>query len=305
MSEKFGYGLCAIESADHFFVAGVEWALEDNDVEHATIFEYSHGAWSAWSIGFRLADVALHRASSLFFAIGQTGEVEVTSSKDNSAWDERIGDSTDGPSALRPLNGACVTDQFVYAVGARRQVFRRGLATRSWHAFDAGCRVDPRSREIHAFNKIHGLQDQELFAVGLRGEIFVCRDSRWFSLDSPTNARLDSVLQVSKDRVVAGGALGTLLVGSASGFKPITHQMTDKSISSLATAFGRVFVAAEDGKLFELVGEQLAPLSVPVSSNEGGGHLAATDDQLLYSRYDVVLRYDGAVWHDVTPPDDA
>jgi hypothetical protein len=193
----------------------------------------------------------------------------------------------------------------VYAVGARRQVYRRNLAARVWGAYDAGCKVGPRSKEIRAFNKIHGLDDRELFAVGIAGEIYVCQDGHWRVVDSPTNVRLDVVLQTSADRVLAGGALGNLLVGNATGFKPIAHQLTSSSITGLATAFGREFVAAEDGKLFELVGDQLVPVAVPIGSSEGGGHLASTGEHLLYVRHDVVVLYDGQAWLDVTPPDDA
>jgi hypothetical protein len=58
-----------------------------------------------------------------------------------------------------------------YAIGMARQVYRR---TRSgiWKPCDDGAKHQPSSSlDIRGFNSIHGLDEKDMIAVGLEGEI--------------------------------------------------------------------------------------------------------------------------------------
>lgn len=304
MSEMYGYGFGAMASGTDVYVVGVESELEDNDVEHAVVFERAQGNWSGWSVEFRAAALAYAPSIKTFFLVGQNGAVETTTAA--KAWDEVIDASDDGPSALRAINGACVVGGHVYAVGMRRQVYRRPLAAKKWTRFDSGCFSDPAaSTEIVGFNAIHGLDEAELFAVGLRGEIWCCEAGRWRAIDSPTNTSLYTVRSLPGGEVLIGGGLGVLLRGSAKGFVSIDHEATDAPITGIARFAGRTFVADENGSLFDLVGDKLVPVTEVPPPDEGGGQLDANDSALIFVRNDAIYVFDGKTWQDSTPPDDA
>jgi len=99
--------------------------------------------------------------------------------------------------------------------------------------------------------------------------------------------------------------LGLLLRGNAEGFSIIPHQQTTASITGITAYDGRTFIAAEDGKLFELTGDQLVTVKDIPSDSDGGGQLHANDTGMLYVRYDSVMLWDGQTWQNVSPPDNA
>jgi hypothetical protein len=185
----------------------------------------------------------------------------------------------------------------------QRQVYRRDLKQRIWTRHDGGCLVDSASTGIHGFNSIHGRTDKELYAVGLRGEIWRCADGRWRQLATPTDVSLYAVRQLARGEVLVGGGLGTLLRRGTRGFVPIRHDLTEASITSIAELAGRIFVADASGHLFELEGSQLEVVAAVPEDDEGGGQLDANDKAMAYIRGSSVLLFDGKTWSDRTPPD--
>lgn len=301
MSETYAYGFGVMATGKDLYVVGTETALADEEVGHGIVFESAGGRWSGWSVDFTVAALAYAPEVGLFFLVGQNGQVEVTTSA--KAWDETVDPSDDGPSSVRPINGACTTDRHVYVAGMRRQVYRRRLSERAWSRHDAGCLVDPSSSGIHGFNAIHGLREEELYAVGLRGEIWRCGNGQWQQLVSPTNVSLYVVRQLASGDVLIGGGLGTLLRGGAAGFLAIAHDLTEASITGIAELAGRVFVADEAGQLFELKGSMLEVVNDVPEDDDGGGQLDANGTAMVYVRGSSALLFDGKTWHDRTPPD--
>jgi len=302
MSEMYGYGFGAMATGTDTYVVGTETSLEDDDVEHAVVFELAQGKWTGWSANFRVAAVAYAPRIKTVFLVGQNGGIEATTAV--KTWDEVIDPSGNGPSSLRAINGACAVGEHVYAAGMRRQVYRRALDAKTWSRFDNGCFSDPAvSTEIVGFNAIHGLDEAELFAVGLRGEIWCCAAGLWRALDSPTNTSLYTVRCLPGGEVLIGGGLGVLLRGSAKGFVSIEHEATNAPITGIARFAGRTFVADENGRLFDLVGDKLVPVTEVPPPDEGGGQLDANDSALIFVRNDVAYLFDGKTWQDRTPPD--
>lgn len=301
MSETYEYGFGVMAVGTDLYVVGTENNLADEEAEHGVVFESAGGKWTGWSVGFTVAALAYAVEVPQFFLVGQNGEVEVTMAA--KAWDETIDPSNDGPSLIRPINGACATDCYVYVAGMQRQVYRRGLNARNWKRYDAGCLVEPLDIGIYGFNAIHGLRDEELYAVGLHGEIWRCSDDQWRQLDSPTNISLYVVRQLIGGDVFVGGGLGTLLRGGASGFSIIQHSLTKSSITGIAELEGRIFVADEAGQLFELKGSLLEVVDGVPENDAGGGQLDANGTAMVYVRGSSVLLFDGKAWRDCTPPD--
>lgn len=304
MSDIYGYSFGAMATEFNTYIVGFENELEEEDVAHAAVFESYEGKRTYWSVEFRAASVAYAHSVKLFFLIGLNGNVEVTSSTE--AWDENVDSSENGPSSVRAINGACVIGEHIYVAGMRRQVYRRSLGARIWSRFDAGCFIDPATIEIRGFSAIHGLNESEIYAVGLRGEIWCCINGKWYQIDSPTNISLYTVRVLASGDVLIGGGLGSLLRGDSKKFTPIEHQETTSSITGIAEFLGRIFIADEGGALFELIGDVLVLVpDLPKIENGGGGQLDVNDVAMIYTRADSVLLFDGHTWRDCTPPDEA
>lgn len=304
MSDLYTYTFGTMATGTDLYVVGTESALDEHDTEHGIVFELAQGRWTGWSVDFRVAAVAYAPRIKTFFAIGQNGGVEASTAE--KAWGEVLDASDSGPGPLRAINGTCVVGEHVYAAGMRRQVYRRPLDARLWSRCDEGCFCDPAaSAGIVGFNAIHGLDEAELFAVGLRGEIWCCEAGRWRAIDSPTDTSLYTVRCLSGGEVLVGGGLGVLLRGNATGFVPIDHGATEASITGIARFAGRTFVADERGRLFDLVGDKLVPFTELPPCDEGGGQLDANDSALLCVRHDGAWVFDGSSWLDRSPPDDA
>jgi len=302
-SELYSYGYGVMARGVDFYITATEYKLDDKDVDHSVAFESAGGNWYGWSTEFRTVAVAYAPDPGLFFLIGQNGKVEVTSPI--KAWDEIIDATDNGPSSIRAINTACTIGQHVYAAGMRRQVYRRKVDEKTWSRFDAGCFTMQGTTTVLGFNAIHGLDESEIFAVGFQGEIWRCLHGEWAQVSSPTDTSLYVVHQLATGDVLIGGGLGLLLRGNASGFAIIPHQQTTASITGIATYDGRTFIAAEDGKLFELTGDQLITVNDIPSDSDGGGQLHANNMGMLYVRYDSVMLWDGQIWQNVSPPDNA
>lgn len=303
MSEKYGCGFGAMATGDDVYVVGTDSEMEDDDVDHGVVFERNKGKWIGWSVEFRVAAVAYALQAGMFFLVGQNGGVEVTTLSET--WDEAVDSSENGPSSVRALNCASVIGQHVYVAGMRRQVYRRNLSSREWTRFDRGCFIEPASKDIRGFNSIHGMTESEIFAVGLRGELWHCLNANWMQLDSPTNTSLYVVRELSSGEVLVGGGLGLLLRGSATGFSRIAQDKTEAAITGIAEFGGMTFIADERGGIFQLIGDQLTFVPAVPGTDEGGGQLDANNNALIYVRSDSVLMFDGSTWRDATPPDDA
>ena len=132
--------------------------------------------------------------------------------------DERLTGPGIDISKRGPLRCARLIAGSVYAVGADRQVYQQ-TTERSWRRLDDEQSAPPPDTAT-SFESVDGYSADEIYAVGLRGEIWQ-RSHGWQQVFSPANRPLSAVCCAGDGRVYAafrccGGSV------SGSGRQPVS-----------------------------------------------------------------------------------
>lgn len=187
----------------------------------------------------------------------------------------------------------------VYAVGMSRQVYRRSVEG-TWQRHDHGTLQNPNDMEIVGFNAIHGLNEDELFAVGFNGEAWRCRQGRWEQLPTPTTQVLNSVQVLADGRVIAAGKNGVLMVFNHGEWTLQKTGLRDEILD--VQAFANDIYVATQRALYRLTeGKSLEIIDMGLGAGITCGQLHAAHGTLLSTgRRHQCWSPDGSTWHDIT-----
>ena len=100
-------------------------------------------------------------------------------------------------------------DGYVYACGMKRQVYKR-TGDNNWIDISAPF---PKKNEEVGFESIDGFSENEIYAVGWKGEIWQYTGLKWINRGSLTNLILTSVHCASDGIVYIVGQQGVLIKG--------------------------------------------------------------------------------------------
>lgn len=102
-----------------------------------------------------------------------------------------------------------------YAIGLFRDVFKR-IGKASWERIDSGL-SELTQKQISAtalgFLDLHGLTEDNMYAVGGHGDVWRYDGTRWIQCDFPSNKQLDTVTVAPDGQVYISGQSGSLWVG--------------------------------------------------------------------------------------------
>lgn len=198
---------------------------------------------------------------------------------------------------LRDLN---TIGESTFAVAMSRQVFRRSR-TGIWKPYDDGARHKPTSfLDIRGFNSIHGLDEQDMFAVGFEGEIWRCREGKWSAIDSPTNVMLNIVEVVRPNLAYACGLMGTLLRGEGDAWRPIEHDATEESFIAMAYFRDQLYLSDGDTVFVLKDDESLTAVDFGEGQSREVGHFHSANGALWAFGPRLMMRTtDGVIWHEV------
>ncbi len=226
--------------------------------------------------------------------LGRLGHVALLT---NDAFDE---ERISGPDALGFLTDIRAIGQAIYATGMRRQVYvRKGS---SWTRADVGVRDESNSVEhVTGFRSIDGPSSQDIYAVGLDGEIWNCLAGVWQAVQSPTNVILEQVRLGGQGEVYAAGQAGVLLRGVRHAWSVIEQLQTEEDFWGLEWFNGALYVAT-GAEVFRLLPSesQLARVETGGASfaRLRAGHAALWS----FGPDDVRWTADGRTWHHVAIP---
>jgi hypothetical protein len=133
-------------------------------------------------------------------------------------------------------------DGSLFACGMGRQVYRRN-ASGAWSPAHQGALLPPATKEPGGFNSIHGMMEDELWAVGFQGEIWRCQSGGWTAETSPTTFAPNKILVVSDRLAFIAGKVGTLLRWDGAGWALLPQPGLDVELWDLAWFQDRLFVA--------------------------------------------------------------
>lgn len=279
-------------SADELFLSAVSDELSEQDVDHAVVLRWHGGTWSYRPLEVAVRGLYAGRGVPGLLAMGVDGTiVQLTFPGERR---ESVDDSGDGPSELVHLRAMREIGGRLYVAGMARRVYRREAPGR-WAAVDAGVFV-PREQRTHAvgFHGIDGFSEDEIYAVGHKGEIWSRINGEWLREESPTNVTLTDVRCGDDGRVYITGLAGILVTGRHNAWQVVEHDETIEAFWGVARFRNETFVANYDG-VFKLADGALTKVDMGIAASTA--YLDATEQVLCsVGRKHVALSEDGVHW---------
>jgi hypothetical protein len=200
----------------------------------------------------------------------------------------------DGPRGRGWIRDMRRIDGHLYAVGMSRQAYMRDDGG-AWHHIDADILSKPG--EMVGLNAIDGFSRKEIYAVGLKGEIWRYTGARWFPVPSPTNVMLRAVRCIGEHVYIAGGS-GVLLRGRMGNFKVLAMQRDEENLEAIDVLGDKIYVASMR-KLYRLDGASLREVNTKLGEITAGS--LSSGDGVLWSvgAKHLVWTDDGKKWNQV------
>ncbi len=250
--------------------------------EHSYFLVYHQGRWlwptqedhRDWST--TSATVVTGPRAQAFF-LGLYGQIFRCGSGDVS--DEgALHQLPDGPATFAPMRSIQAIGGRAYAVGVGRQAYRR-VGPDQWERIDQTCRVAGAASHTCSFESVHGLHEEEIYAVGRGGGVWVFDGAQWTTEDCPTGAVLTDVRVLRSGVVLACGLGGTFLARTPRGWEVIRHAATDQDLWSLCELRDRVFLSTMHD-LYEYVDGTIVPVDRPPELRGASSSLTSAGDTL-------------------------
>jgi hypothetical protein len=295
-----------INPKDRIAVIGASERLDEDEVDHAFVAIWKEKEWAtSWDEEFSIVSAAsgLGKQATAAVLMGMTGEVRAIDAQGNTTL-EKMGRGNAAPNRLRTMHEVRAIGEGFYAVGMRRQVFRRNVSGGNWQKIDVGVFVPDTSKEIAGFLSVDGFDESEVYAVGYSGEIWQYNGKTWRKIDSPTNLRLESIRCCPDGRAVACGDAGVILRGRGDSWEVIEQDVTEESILSAACLGDRIYLATEDGTILTLKGKSVKPVKISTSKSDEPttGFLDSNGKRLISIGATDVLVFDGKKWQSLSDP---
>jgi hypothetical protein len=193
------------------------------------------------------------------------------------------------------LDLRCIGDR-LYSCGIQNMVQRQESDGR-WVRVDQGTFSPLTDYVTCAFRSIDGTDENEIVAVGLRGEIWQWDGRTWSRQESPTTYPLHKILRASDGDYYIGGTQGLVWRGSpAKGWTPLGDSaVTTETIEDMAEFQGRIYLAAQS-KLLVTDGGPIREVHVPVDGDKAFFAIDALPSELWVVGDESILQFDGRIW---------
>jgi hypothetical protein len=283
-------------------VVAASEVLEEEDVPHSFLAIHKDKAWKVFEEEVDIVSVASGsgRHARHLISLGMHGEIIIN--EPGGVHHEHVHKGKNGPSSLRTMNEVRAFDGIFVAVGMRRQVYRRKIDAGKWARHDDGVLLPEQSLEIAGLLSVDGFTEDEIYAVGYQGEIWLRDAQRWQKLDSPTSARLECVRCGDDGTVVACGAGGLVLRGRGLQWAIVEANGVDSTLKSAAFFKGRWYLADEDGAIFLIDDAGLLADTAFEKLNATTGTLDANAETLISVGEEDLVLFDGKKWQRLSHP---
>lgn len=232
----------------------------------------------------------------------------------NKNWAGQVFAGGSGESGMEEVNPAGKTstdivsiqrlvciDGWAYALSLFRKVFKR-TAVGEWTQLKEGMELDIKGDTLHAgFADMDGTDDNNLYAVGGRGDVWRYDGKRWHQCDFPANHELSTVTVAPDGQVYISGISG-LWVGKEDTWQLVCKGSFMVSYNDSVWFNGQLWLSA-DYHLHIWDGEKLQrPLAKDGSRILHSGHMDAHDGILAVAGPSTVHAYDGDEWYTLIAP---
>lgn len=224
-------------------------------------------------------------------ALGETGVVLVAAA--GSVKQEDLGAEA-AVGQLVPLRGVATFGANAYAVGMRRQAYKR-TPDGVWHPIHGAMLDGPNTDAVHGFETVLAISDQEVYAAGWEGEIWRFDGKQWFRVPTPTNLIITGLALADDGRIRACGQAGLMLVGRGDAWE-ILESGTQEDLWSIQNFKGRIY-ASGFRNVFELTDGGLKPVAEVAALTNSCYSLATNGEALWSVGPKSVLVSDGVKWY--------
>jgi hypothetical protein len=302
MHSDIGYLRGLISETGTIAVLAASEKLEDQDIDHVFIAIQKDDKWVIRQEEF--SAVSMHCGKGNFARtvaiLGMEGDVVVNNP--NGVVHERLGKGKSAPNKLRTMHEVRAIGSSFYAVGMRRQVFRRNMSAGPWEKIDSGVFVPDSSKEVAGFLSIDGFGDDEIYAVGYGGQIWMFDGKTWSQVVSPTNARLECVRCTLEGDVLASGEGGVILRGRKSTWRVLDQDITEEPFTGIAVLKKTAYFATEDGTIVALGNDKFSQVIPKEGSEVTTGFLDSNGKELLSIGEADILLFNGRAWRELPHP---
>jgi hypothetical protein len=279
----------------YFALVADELAKQKND--HGYALAWNDPKWFGSDIGmlpWTAAGVAVARTPlEQGVLVGLGGEVLCLGSGDVHHEKIREGEP-DSPGKRGLMRGVRGIGKTVFAVGMSRQVYRRD-GVNAWTCIDQSARPKPGDQTVTSFESVDGFSEEDLYAVGRRGEIWHYDGKTWRPVDSPTNVILTNVCCAGDKSVYVCGRLGMLIRGRGQRWEVIEHESTQDDFWGIAWLGDRLYLSTMRG-VYSLKDKILEPVDFGDDIPKSYYHLSAWDGVLYSIGAKDVMMFDAKQW---------
>ena len=275
----------ASRSHDLIYLIAKDRGLTDQDVAHTRFIafyqlKFGHMGDRNWNA---VALCVAKKPEEKLIAVGESGHVFTYVG--GTATDEVIEPS---PVALTAVG---VIEGFPYACGMNRQVYKR-LDENKWVAMHA---PSPEHNTITGFQGIAGFSENEIYAVGWKGEIWNWNGSEWINCTSPSDVILTGICCADDGKVYICGQRGQIICGRGDSWKMIDLEYMSEDFWDVIWFENTLYVATMT-MLYRLIDNDLVPVDFG-SDIPGTFYLLTQSEGVLWSvGSSDVFSFDGEHW---------
>lgn len=273
--------------------------------------------WMAHDLSFKVVSVCVWRhypgAKRLYVAMSDQGQLEMAGPGGNPIINEVIpGSGLSKPWSDRHgyMNSIRQIGTSLYACGGARQVYRR-TEPGGWQPIHGPILVDimvngrAEMDRIRHFHDVNGASESDIYAVGLRSDIFHFDGTQWHQLACPIRADLFRIDASDAGDILIVGRDGVVLRGNHhSGFRQVSN-LGQQYFTDVARYRDRIYLASSRG-LFELDPrtEDIRACDTGLDPEIADCHRLDAHDGVLWSFGNKDLAWhDGQAWHREQHPD--
>ncbi|MCY1293798.1 hypothetical protein D9M70_430690 [compost metagenome] len=272
------------------YIYAADPAKEAAEIPHAITFKYKDGVFTRGDANYDAHSITMVSQPELgLVAVSGAGYYSAIMASGTRAGDI-FDDSTPAPATPRTggIRSVATIDGRAFAVGLRGIAYRFD-GPGHWVRIDEGL---PDSFNAQA---IHGFSEEELYAVGREGAIWLYDGQGWQSCESPTSVTLTSVKCTPGGVVYAAGHRGVLLQGRQHQWRVIDQSETGDDIWDLEWFMDQLYVSTLSN-VYLLKDDQLEPVNFG-GDRPGSCYQLSAAEGVMWSNGEFdLMSFDGTQW---------
>lgn len=192
-------------------------------------------------------------------------------------------------------------DGYAWAVGENRQIYKR-IELEKWEKIDKGFDKAKGIFKV-GFKDIDGFSDNDIYAVGGKGDVWHYNGSKWAKCQFPSDEQLNTIC-CAKDGFVYIASRNSIWKGKENEWSKLCDIDVPLSLNDCCWFKDKLWITHDYGILIwdgEKVETEVAykDMILPLK-----GYLDCTDDFLFVANLHAVWSFDGEEWTEVVRPYD-